>query len=79
MGDPPGDWTRVCAPATSPDDFLTQVKQGDLFLWEGHTAFYAGDSKLFHARRAGTVVGYTSDLKVYWLKEKGFPKVYRQV
>jgi cell wall-associated NlpC family hydrolase len=79
MGAPPGNWTRVCAPATSIDDFLTQVRQGDLFLWNGHCAFYADENKLFHARKAGTKCGFTSDLKIYWLKEKGYPTAWRQI
>jgi len=48
-------------------------------VWNGHCAFYAGDGKLFHSRRAGTKVGFTNDLKIYYLKEKGYPKVYRQI
>jgi cell wall-associated NlpC family hydrolase len=61
----------------SPDDFLTKLKVGDLLVWDGHVAFYAGGDRLFHAQRTGTKVGYTSDLRSYYLKSKEIPKVYR--
>ena len=71
MGKPCGDWIEI-----SYDSLL---RQGDLFLWKGHCAFYAGDGRMFHARREGTRVGFTNDLRTYYLKEKGFPRVFRQI
>ena len=78
MGRPPGNWTRVCAPVTSIDGFLGQLQIGDLLVWNGHCAFFAGNKRLFHARSAGTVVGFTNDLEVYWIPVNGFPIDYRQ-
>jgi cell wall-associated NlpC family hydrolase len=73
---PPGSWQLIETPKN--DAFLSKVKMGDLFLWKGHCAFFAGGERLFHARKPGTLCGFTNDLKAYWLKEKGFPVVYRQ-
>ena len=79
MGDPPG-MSRVLAPVTSISDYLTQIKIGDLLVWKGrHCAFYAGNKRLFHARSAGTVVGFTNDLETYWIPVNGFPIAYRQL
>jgi cell wall-associated NlpC family hydrolase len=78
-GKPPGNLTKVCAPTISIADFLTQVKEGDIFVWKGHAAFYAGHNKLFHARTPGTVVGFTNDLLIYWLPKQGYPQVCREV
>ena len=66
-----------------------ELKIGDLLVWEpeftgnektpGHTAFYAGDGKIFHAHgETGTPAGFTTDLKRYWIPRKGLPDVYRQ-
>jgi len=79
LGKPCGNWSEIFPPKTSHDDFLKSCKQGDLFLWNGHTAFYAGDVRLFHARRTGTKCGYTNDLKLYWLKQQSYPRVFREV
>ena len=73
---PPGRWILI---ETNKDNFMKQVKLGDLFVWKGHAAFYAGAERLFHARKPGTLVGFTNDLKIYWLKEKCIPKVWRQI
>jgi len=73
---PPGRWILI---ETNKDNFMSNIKLGDLFVWKGHAAFYAGAERLFHARKPGTLVGFTNDLKMYWLKEKGLPKVWRQV
>jgi cell wall-associated NlpC family hydrolase len=79
-GNPPGSWSIVTPPMTSYDAFLGGSSKGDLFLWSGeHAAYYAGGVRLFHAHgKAGTPTDYTSDLKTYWLPEKGYPTVYRQ-
>jgi len=74
---PPGRWMFMELP--KGDVFTVMARMGDLFVWKGHCAFYGGGDRLFHARRPGTLVGFTNDLKLYWLKEKGYPKVYRQV
>jgi len=75
---PPGDWVEMSFKKNSTDEFAGFLKKGDLLLWEGHVAFFFEGVQLFHARRMGTVVGFTNDLKLYWLKEKGYPIVYRQ-
>ena len=78
-GRPPGNWKKACVPCTSISDFMTMLEVGDLLLWHGHCAFYAGGERLFHARKPGTKVGFTGDLKTYWLREMWFPVVYRQI
>ena len=78
-GAPPGHWDKLTLSKNGFDAFLSEVKEGDLLLWEGHCAFYAGGERLFHARKPGTVVGFTNDLKIYWLPQKGYPTVYRQI
>jgi cell wall-associated NlpC family hydrolase len=75
-GAPPGRWNWI---KVSKEYFFEQILQGDLLVWPEHCAFYAGNSKLFHARRSGTIAGFTSDLKNYWLKEKRVPIVYREI
>ena len=83
-GMPPGNWIAVNPSHSSKEDFVAELKEGDLLVWNGeHTAFYGGGSKLFHARKKGTIIGYTNDILLYWLskdriKEKGYPNVYRQ-
>ena len=80
MGKPPGNWEEVNTLGWwSNDNFMKSAKEGDLFLWHGHVAFYAGGERLFHARKPGTNVGFSNDLKIYWLREIGFPIVYRQI
>ena len=76
---PPGNWMVAPVAKSSHDAFIFSLKQGDLLVWKGHCAFYAGNGQLFHARKPGTVVDFTSDLKVYWLPQKGYPTVYRQI
>lgn len=78
-GDPPGKWKKIYTRKTSHEAFLADCKRGDLFLWSGHVAFYAGDGRLFHARSAGKLCGYTNDLQIYWLRQKGYPIVYREI
>jgi len=79
-GKPPGNWEMVSTLGWwSNDNFMREAKEGDLFLWHGHCAFYAGGERLFHARKPGTRVGFTNDLKIYWLPQKGYPVVYRQI
>ena len=75
---PPGNWANVSYNTTSPEAFIKNAVKGDLFVWKGHTAFSGGGDMLFHARRAGTRVGYTKDL-LWWLKNKGYPNVFRQI
>jgi cell wall-associated NlpC family hydrolase len=81
MGNPPGNWNKVTVRTSSYDNFIADVNKGDLFLWPTrHTAFYAGDGGLFHAHgKAGTPTGYTYDLKTWWIPNRGYPDVYRQL
>jgi hypothetical protein len=76
-GDPPGNWRQVQYNTSSQNAFIKNAVRGDLFLWKGHAAFSAGGKYLFHAQKPGTFVGATDDL-VYWLRDRGFPKVLRQ-
>jgi len=76
---PPGNWAELRFKNKQVDEFIKLLKKGDLLLWKGHAAFYFGGEQLFHARKPGTFVGFTSDLKVYWLKSQGQPVVYRQI
>ena len=75
---PPPGHTEIKIKSEQIDGFVKSLKKGDVLLWKGHVAFYDSGTRLFHARKTGTNVGFTNDLKLYWLKEKGFPKVYRQ-
>ncbi len=77
MGNPPGNWSKVTVRTSSYDNFIAAVNEGDLFVWpKKHTAFYAGNGKLFHAH--GKTTGYTDDLNSFWIPKKGYPDVYRQ-
>jgi hypothetical protein len=72
MGAPPGSWETIAAQS------ISGLLEGDLLVWNGHVAFYAGGGRLFHAHGAqGTPAGYTNDLSWY-INTKGFPTVYRQ-
>jgi len=71
---PPGGWDRVHPSTSSYDDFLKDVKKGDLFIWRGdHAAFYAGDGRIFGAHRDGVNSGFSesrpgwNELKQYWI------------
>ena len=75
---PPGKWAVVKPANTSHDNFIAELKQGDLLLWKGHAAFYFSGTRIFHAQKPGTFVGFTNDLKLYWLKDRGYPTIYRQ-
>jgi len=75
---PPGKWLIVEPNKTSHDSFISKLKRGDLLLWKGHAAFYFSNTQIFHARKPGTLVGFTNDLKKYWLEKRGYPIVYRQ-
>jgi len=79
-GLPPGSWTIISANRSSIDTFMSSLQPGDLLVWTGcHTAFYDGGSTLFHAHGGnGGEVGYTNDLKNYWLPQKGYPTIYRE-
>lgn len=65
LGNPPGNWNKLKVSTISYDAFISNVLQGDLFVWPTrHAAFYAGDGGLFHAHgKPGTPTGYTYDLK----------------
>jgi cell wall-associated NlpC family hydrolase len=88
-GPPPGKWKKVNVSHDSYKQFISEVLQGDLFLWRGHhVAFYAGNEQTFGAKETNKlsglskkVPGYT-ELKTYWIESKasgrGFPEVYRQ-
>ena len=76
MGKPPPGMKQIKIPNLAR--FFDCVKIGDVFVWSGHAAFFAGGERLFHAQKPGTVVGYTNDLKLYWIKSRGYPLVYRQ-
>ncbi|MCL2290821.1 MAG: NlpC/P60 family protein [Bacteroidetes bacterium] len=81
-GKPPGNWQEIKPNAVhlqSHDNFIKLLKKGDLLLWKGHVAFFAGGVQLFHARTAGKPTDFTNDLKLYWLNAKGYPTVYRQL
>mgnify|MGYP000883463575 FL=1 len=76
MGNPLGNWSKVTVRTSSYDNFIANVKEGDLFVWPTkHTAFYAGNGQLFHAH--GKTTGYTEDLNSFWIPNKGYPDVYR--
>ncbi|MCH7401827.1 RHS repeat-associated core domain-containing protein [Belliella kenyensis] len=79
MGDPPGNWQKIQYNTGSHESFIQSAQKGDLFVWKGkHTAFSGGGQNLFHARRAGTLVGATNDLG-WWLRNHGIPLIYRQI
>lgn len=77
----PGDiptMKKVSIKSSNIDEFLKQLRPGDVLLWRNsHVAFYVEGTTLFHARRPGTKVGKTNDLRNWWLEEKGIPEVYR--
>ena len=82
---PPGDWNRMRPSTSSYNNFLNDVKRGDLFVWRSkHTAFYAGFARMFGAHRENVNSGYTKDvkgfneLKQYWIGRNGYPEVWRQ-
>jgi cell wall-associated NlpC family hydrolase len=77
-GDPPGNWNKLNIQATSHDGFIKKLQRGDLLVWKGHCAFFDMGERLLHARKQGTTVGFTNDLRLYWLKTMGYPTVYRQ-
>ena len=63
--------------AATKDNILSVAKPGDVLVWTGsHAAFYVGGERIYHAHSTG--VGETGDLKLYWLKAKGCPVVYRK-
>jgi len=77
-GEPPGEWKKVKYNTTSIKSFVKDAKRGDLFVWPGkHTVFSQGGEWILHAR-ASRGVGSWPDLK-WWLKNHGYPKVYRQI
>ena len=79
QANPPGLWQKLDIKANTIDNFISQLKRGDLLLWKGHVAFYHSGEQIFHAQKAGTRCGFTKDLKLYWLKSQGFPTVFRQL
>ena len=80
-GNPPGNWEKIKTNTSSYDKFISDVNKGDLFLWPtSYTAFYAGDGGLFHAHgKPGTPTGYSYDLESWWIPNRGYPEVFRQL
>jgi cell wall-associated NlpC family hydrolase len=76
-GGPPPLHSEIVTDRTSHDNFIASLKKGDILLWKGHAAFYDEGIRIFHARKPGTVAGFTNDLKTYWLKVQGYPVVFR--
>jgi len=81
---PPGNWEEVFPSTTDADSFIGGLERGDLFLWDGHTAFYEGGANgntLFHAHGStGTLTGATNDLRWYLSPDGlGYPRVFRQL
>jgi len=75
---PPGRWVEMKFKKNNIDEFIGFLKRGDLLIWKGHAAFYFTGTQIFHAQKPGTFIGFTNDLKLYWLKDRGYPTVYRQ-
>jgi cell wall-associated NlpC family hydrolase len=80
-GTPPGSWSKINVSSASYDNFISGVQKGDLFVWPTHhAAFYAGDGGLFHAHgQPRTKTGYTYNLQEWWIPNRGYPDVYRQL
>lgn len=74
---PPGRWTKPLVDNSSTKQFKQSIQKGDLFVWKGHAAFYAGGNQLFHAEGHLGFVGYTNGYN-YYIKKYGYPTVYRQ-
>lgn len=73
-----GPFVRVNMPSYNGnhDTFIRKLVIGDILVWaRSHVVIYAGGESIYHSSNKG--IGETHDLKRYWLKEKGWPKVYR--
>ena len=83
-GTPPGNWSKLNLNTKTLANLTSGLNGGDLLVFPGHTAFYAGGDVLFHAQRTGTNVGYTGGSYKgaglsWWYKNKGILAGYRQV
>lgn len=76
---PAKDLEEIKTQTSSYEEFISCLKEGDILLWENrHVAFYAGGKSLLHASTSRGV-GKTNDLAAWWLPNRGYPKVYRQI
>jgi RHS repeat-associated protein len=78
---PPGNWKRIYPTTGTYNKWLNDLRLGDLFVWRfSHTAFYAGNGRMFGAHDFGIPSGYSkaSTLQSYWVMQHGYPEVWRQ-
>jgi|GEM_PF-6902051 hypothetical protein len=73
----PSDRFNIISVSTgTPGSFINDLQEGDILVWPGeHAAIYVGGSNIYHAHSTG--VNQTGDLVSYWIRQKGYPVVYR--
>ena len=73
---PPDRFNIISVSTGRPGSFINDLQEGDILVWPGqHAAIYVGGSNIYHAHSTG--VNQTGDLVSYWIRQKGYPVVYR--
>lgn len=76
---PPGNWVKL---DIDKGNYTSQLQEGDLLVFEWHTAFYAGirngSPSLFHMSATHGKVTFTPDAE-WWILKGHFEAAYRQI